>query len=67
MEPDIKTVSTVSLPLMAGQIVPVVKGNQMKHLSELMGVCPPTLCRQGHVLRRRKIRKSLKLQTENHR
>ena len=67
MEPDIKTVSTVSLPFMAGQIVPVVKGNQMKHLSELMGMCPPTMCRQGHVLRCRKIGKSLKLQTENQR
>lgn len=67
MEPDIKTVSAVSLPFIAGQIVPTVKGNQMKHMSELMGMCPPTLWRQGHVLQCRKIGKSLKLQTENQR
>lgn len=65
MEPDIETVSTVSLPFIAGQIVPTVKGNQMKHRSELMGMCPPALWRQDHVLRYRKIGKSLKLQTEN--
>lgn len=43
MEPGIKTVSTVLLSFTAGQIVPIVKENQMKHMSELMGICPPSL------------------------
>lgn len=49
MEPGIKTGSTVLLSFTAGQIVPTVKGNQMKRMSELMGLCPPTLWCQGHV------------------